>query len=265
MPRRQEPRRSKSAIRVLEMLDYFTAERPQATVMEIARAYGYPQSSTSELMSCLVEMGYLRRDLRARTYRPSARVAMLGSWVHPRLFREGKLFPMMDELARQIAAPVVIGGIVGLRVQTFQTVGRPPAEIGALEADADSLLHSAMGKLLLSTLDRNYVRKLVHRLNAEAEPDHRVRIDDLLAELDQIRGQGFACSAALAAGGAGLCAVLLPQNAADEPLALGAAVTTWDAPSVEALVRAIRTAVAGHLGPMLAHSRSPLRPHAQAS
>ena len=51
MGRALDPKKIKSAQRVLEVLEYFTHDREEATVMDIARAMGYPQSSTSELLS----------------------------------------------------------------------------------------------------------------------------------------------------------------------------------------------------------------------
>src|SRR5262245_9190868 len=123
MARTLDPKKIKSAQRVLEVLEYFNSERQRGTVMDIARTYGYPQSSTSELLSCLVALGYLRLDLRARTYRPSARVAMLGSWVQPDLFRHGAALTLMDELAGDVGATVMLASRVGLAAQVFQVVG----------------------------------------------------------------------------------------------------------------------------------------------
>ena len=101
MFRSLSPKKIKSAERVLEVLRYFNADREEATVMDIAREMGYPQSSTSELLRCLVMLGYLHRDRYARTYRPTARVALLGAWVQPKLFRRGHLLPMLDRLAEE--------------------------------------------------------------------------------------------------------------------------------------------------------------------
>ena len=119
MARALDPKKVKSAQRVLEILEYFNAERQEGTVMDIARSCGYPQSSTSELLSCLVFLGYLRRDLYARTYKPSARVAVLGAWVQPHLFRKGNLLPLIDELAADSQATVVLASTVGVEVMTL--------------------------------------------------------------------------------------------------------------------------------------------------
>jgi DNA-binding IclR family transcriptional regulator len=253
---RLEPKKSKSAARALELFEYFNERRPEATVMEIAREYGYPQSSTSELVNCLVQMGFLRRVRRGRSYRPTARVAMLGSWVHPRLFRHGKLFRLMDELSEQVEAPVALSGLVGLRVCQFHVVGVAEERSSELEPYGASLLRSAMGKLLLSTFDRSHICKLTHRLNADASAQNRIRAEDLIADIEQVRRDGFASSTALVKGDAGVCAILLPQHAADEPLALGVGVAQCDPRGVDFYVKAIRNAVASHLGPVLAHTRT---------
>src|SRR5271166_1357806 len=91
----------KSAERVLQVLEFFDGTHTKATVMEISRQLGYPQSSTSELLRCLVKMGYLNYDRYRRTYEPTARVPLLGAWVQPGLFRHGHLHPMLDEVSRR--------------------------------------------------------------------------------------------------------------------------------------------------------------------
>src|SRR6185312_9132731 len=95
------PKKVKSAERVLEVLRYFNADRQEATVMDIAREMGYPQSSTSELLQCL---------------------ALLGAWVQPRLFRRGHLLPMLDRLAEETGQTVFLASKVGLSIQYIHVV-----------------------------------------------------------------------------------------------------------------------------------------------
>ncbi|MBW8910366.1 MAG: hypothetical protein JF564_00335, partial [Sphingomonas sp.] len=80
-------------------------------------------------------------------------------------------------------------------------------------------LHSPFGTVILSTVPREQVRKLVHRLNAESAPEARVHFEDLIIELDKIRSRGYALSE-LAPGLSGL-AVLLPQRYDAEQLSIG--------------------------------------------
>ena len=73
----------KSAIRVLEILEYFDRRHSEATVTDIARELKYPQSSTSILLQNLTGLGYLQRGSTGKTYVPTTRVTLLGSWLAP--------------------------------------------------------------------------------------------------------------------------------------------------------------------------------------
>jgi DNA-binding IclR family transcriptional regulator len=240
MTKRSEVKRVKSAQRVLEVLEYFTAERQHATVMDIARSMGYPQSSTSELLSCLVSLGYLLTDRRARVYWPSARVALLGAWVSPILFRQGTLLPMMDRLAQQTGAAVVLTSKVDIWAQCLHSVAHglhsvahglhsvahaghhETPQVGAREL----LTKSAAGRLLLSTLEPDHMRKLIHRINAEITPETRLPLDRLLADIHAVSQRKIA--GGRDAEGSGVIAMLLPQAAGAEPLTIGLHCATDD-------------------------------------
>jgi len=252
----------KSAERVLALLGFFNASRREATVMDIVRAYGYPQSSTSELLGCLVELGFLRRDRYKRTYRPTAKVAMLGAWTCPNLFRHGNLFGMMDVLAEETGCSVVLAGTVGVRYEYIHTV----LGTSALQTEDEPgiLTKGPVGRLFLSAYDRSQVRKIVHRLNSEVDEMERVRCDDLLLELDQISKQGFAASACLAEGRGGIIAMRLPQYATDDDLALGLVVgcddTRGSAFHLRALNNAVKSSIEQPVIPIRDHGRTSLRP-----
>ena len=84
-----ESNKAKIAKRVIEVLEFFDEDHPQATVMDIVRRFDRPQSSTSELLSSLVDLGLLHKDPCSRSYSPTPRAAMLfkkvlGSvWIQP--------------------------------------------------------------------------------------------------------------------------------------------------------------------------------------
>lgn len=221
MARSLDPKKIKSARRALEVLEYFQGDRTEATVMDIARSMGYPQSSTSELLSCLVALGYLTRDRSARTYRPTARVAVLGARVQPKLFRAGSLLPTMDELARETGATVVLGNRVGLDIQYIHASSTPEAELRLSEGVTAPMAHSAMGKAVLAAMDRNYVRKLMHRVNAESAPETRVPFETMAQQCDETVTQGYAVAEEF---GGRMVAMLL-SHSGDEGLALGMLLT----------------------------------------
>jgi DNA-binding IclR family transcriptional regulator len=249
MPRSLEAKSIKSAQRVFEVLEYFDQDHPEASVSDISRRYGYPQSSASELLSYMVHLGYLRRGSRGRTFRLSMRVAMLGTWVQPDLIRNGRLLRLMDDLANETGATVVLATNNGVRLRCLHVVRRG---VDAPEqGDCLPPLHTAEGRALLLTSDRELVRKYVHRLNAEAESEQdRIRFEDLAADLD-------ASSARRVDGEGAAFAILIPNTDRGEPLALCARAPAGA--REEAVVRAMRSIVSRTLGLVSVPSAMP--PH----
>src|SRR5271170_3404827 len=113
----RDMRTIKSARRVLEILEYFDRDHRTVTVMDMSRSLAYPQSSTSELLRCLTRLGYLHYNRVRGTYTPTARVALLGSWVEPTLFRGGTVLTALDHLAETVGETVALSTAVNYVVQ----------------------------------------------------------------------------------------------------------------------------------------------------
>jgi IclR family transcriptional regulator, KDG regulon repressor len=218
----KELRTIKSAQRVLEILEYFDRSHRTATVMDLSRALGYPQSSTSELLRCLTRLGYLCYNRYRRTYSPTARVALLGSWVEPALFRGGAVLSALDRIAETIGETVVLSTAANYIVQHLHVVeGKSEHAIVEHAGATIPLLHSPEGMLLLSSFEDAHVRSALHRLNAEeADPDNRVPISEALEEIRQLRQQGWIVDEEGRGDGVGVVSVLLPVRRGTERLAL---------------------------------------------
>lgn len=254
VPSVMREKKIKSADRVLEIFEMFSADRQEVTVMDVARTLNVPQSSTSELLGSLVRRGYLSRDRNARTFRPTARVALLGAWVQPKLFRHGQLLPLMDGLRSVTGETIVLASMVGLGIRHVHVVGDDLP--GSLSPGTEHhALHSPFGVALLSAMYRDNVRKLVHRLNAESDASLHRRFGDVEAQLIHASQRGYV----LGDLGDGLAAVavLLPMRLCEEPLVLG---VTGKADDIHArcdqLVQTLRGAIANRFSP---RSRPDLR------
>lgn len=205
----------KSAHRVLEILEYFDQDRPHATVMDMSRTLNYPQSSTSELLRCLTRLGYLHYNRFRRTYSPTARVALLGAWVKPALFRGGPLLSAIDDLARLTHETVLLSTASNYVVQHLHVIhGDGERAVDAHGGDTRPLLHSPQGRLLLSSYRNDHIRSAVHRLNAdEPDTDKHVRGADVVAELSALRDKGWVIEEGEEGEeGVGCVAVLLPPR-----------------------------------------------------
>ena len=200
----------KSAHRVLEILEYFDQDRRHATVMDMSRTLNYPQSSTSELLRCLTRLGYLHYNRVRRTYSPTARVALLGAWVKPSLFRGGPVLSAIDEIASITGESVLLSSSTNYALQHLHVIhGHSDHAVDVHAGDEFSILHSAQGLLLLSSYSNEGVRSAVHRLNAEEpDPNRHVRVNDLLVEFATVREKGWVIDENR--HGMGCVAVLLP-------------------------------------------------------
>lgn len=217
--------KAKIARRVIEVLEFFDDSNPEATVMDIVRRYDRPQSSTSELLSSLVELGLLYKDPQKRSYRPTARAALLGSSGQPEILRDGRVSQLMDRLVAQTGLSVALVGMVGLDAQVVccrQSISGNRPAVGQLVGGTKSpLSESAAGLLLLSTLDGSRREGLVRRLNAEASEDRKFIPSEMLAEIQTCQDNGHAVGNVGHGTSDRIAAVLLPQPSDGQPLAIG--------------------------------------------
>lgn len=248
-----ESNKARIARRVIEVLEFFDEDHPQATVMDIVRRFDRPQSSTSELLSNLVGLGLLYKDRQTRSYSLTPRAAMLGSAVQPGIIRDGRLVGLMDRLCAQTGLGVGIFGMVGLNVQVYGWCnGKPPLRTanpaGVRSGQQENLTDSAAGLLLLSTVAQPNRDGMIRRLNAEAAPERRFAFADVSARVQQCREQGYAIGVAGFGSIADMCAVLLPGLPENQPLAIGFLYEPSDQINAETLLHSLQDAVARSVG-----------------
>jgi DNA-binding IclR family transcriptional regulator len=217
----------KSAKRVLELFEFFAEQRRPLGVNDIVQGLNYPQSSSSALLKSLTKLGYLDYDRYSRQYMPTLRVAMIGGWVHDRLFSHSSLSAIIDELHVATGGLTVIMGkqndIYAQYIYLVQSI-TPVIPWYVKPGSLRSLCRSAVGKVLLSRKSDVEVQQLVWRTNAE-EPDvqNHVRVSELIKELDAVRQQRYAVSLGALIASAGVIAVEIPTPASQPPMAIGIA------------------------------------------
>lgn len=221
-----ESNKAKFAKRVIEVLEFFDEEHPQATVMDIVRRFDRPQSSTSELLSSLVDLGLLHKDHCSRAYSPTPRAAMLGNAAQPRLVRDGRLVALVDRLSAQTGLGVGVFGMVGLNVQicSWRNGKRPLQTVsdgGLCGGQQDTLTASAIGWLLLSTVPKPRRDGMMRRLNSEAAPDRKFSFTEMAARVQQCREAEYVTGVAGFGSIADATVVLLPGLYEQQPLAIG--------------------------------------------
>lgn len=253
--------KAKTARRIIEVLEYFDEQHQEATVMDIVRRYNRPQSSTSELLATLVELGLLYKGNRSRRYRLTPRAAILGSVAQPEFVRHGTLSMAIDSLTAQYGISMALFGLVGVNTQIFQwSLGsrHEPRDAGQLCNGAlDSLCNSAVGLLLLSTIEQNWRTGILRRLNAEA-PDEEKFIPSQMNQQVQEAGMcGFVNGPVAFGSSAQVAAILLPTEGSNGPIVLGFVYEPSDDIDPSALITSLRSAISRNVVPLLHDASEP--------
>lgn len=213
----------KSAKRVLEIFEFFAQSHTPATVKQLSERLGYPQSSTSQLLKSLVMLGYLRYEPTSRSYRPTLRVMLLGSWVHDEIFGNGSVISLLETLRQEFGHSVIVGMLQGVHVRYVvtlcgETTGLPPFSTGILRP----VCRAAVGKILLAHKRSSEIALIARRANAqESDPACRVDVPALLADIDVCRERGWAESHGKVVEGRNVIAMALPSMPGQPELAIG--------------------------------------------
>lgn len=184
----------KSAERTLALFELFSSQERSLTVGEISRLLEIPQPSVTMLLRNLLALGYLEHDPRARTYSPTIRIALLGSWIHRSFVQERQLEWRLKQLFNAVEETTYIALQNGVNLQYILFL-KPlhPNRFDVQAQSARPLARASAGKALLSLKPDDEVRALVRRYNAETE-EARLKVDlaAVMKEIADIRMQGFA-------------------------------------------------------------------------
>lgn len=236
--------KAKIARRVVEVLEFFDDNHREATVMDIVRRYNRPQSSTSELLSSLVDLGLLYKNAYSRSYSLTPRAALLGTAGQAGPVRDGRLVRLIDRLAAQTGLSVALFGMVGLNAQVIDwRQGARGQQCALLGGTQIPLPQSAAGWLLLSTIQQPRVDGMVRRLIAEAPNDRKFTFAEMSATLHKCRDESHARGpVGFGTKGETLC-VLLPETDPGHPLAVGFVYQNDAGTKVQALLDCLHDAV----------------------
>lgn len=184
----------KSAERTLALFELFTKRQRPLTVGRICAELNIPQASASMLLANLHELGYMSYDREARTFTPTIRVALLGSWINHRFDQAGALTARLRNLQRRVDETVFVGIQNGAHAQYIFTLPRDkPRSMQVVTGHLRLLTGSAVGRALLSLKSDQEILRLTHRCNSEAhEARLRVVPSEFLSVVEEARRKRYA-------------------------------------------------------------------------
>ncbi len=216
-------RQVKSALRVLELLEFFDDMQRELTVMDVVRNLGYPQSSTTELLQTLVSAGFLSFNPNGRTYRPTVRVALLGRSRNSEILLAGPTLRLMERLSELTGETIMLATRNGQFAQYIDIIQATiPKRVHTALGNVRPLARSGTGYALLSTLTDEEVVRIVMRHNAYAADDaQKVGQREVLDIVVQVRARGYAVTRDLVSSGAAVIAAPLPSQDPGPAMVIG--------------------------------------------
>ena len=216
----------KSAERTLALFELFSRRQRPLTVGRIADELAIPQPSASMLLANLREMGYVTYNAVQRTYAPTIRVALLGSWINRQFDKAGSLTATLADLQEEIEETVFIGIQNGAFAQYVSAIHNlHPRAMRAESGQHRLLTGSAVGRVLLSLKPDADILPWLHRCNAEASEERlRIPASAFLAIIHEIREKGYAQTSGDMMPTFGGIAVAVPAPIGLMPMAIGAGV-----------------------------------------
>jgi IclR family acetate operon transcriptional repressor len=229
----------KSSLRTLQLLEYCDSLRRGLTIAELADGLSFPQSSTSTLVQSMINAGYLIVDPTSRRVFPSSRVAALGAWIEPSL-PTADIHALMARLGEKTGLTILLGVPSDLCVRYIHTVpGRHAMRLDIPVGARLPLTEAGMGRLLLSELADTAIKEIWTRARSTLKSDgaRGIRaseianrwnenpvvspLDEILAEVAEIRRSGYALSLGRVTLGAGILCVPMPRRPLEQPIGLG--------------------------------------------
>jgi IclR family KDG regulon transcriptional repressor len=184
--------RVKSADRVMSVLDLVAASG-SLSFTAIVERLGLPKSSAHALLRTMEDRDYLTLDPQAREYRLGSRIWELAQAHHGIEDLRSVIKPLMDGVMERTGETVQLARLEGTDAVYLELSESPHAMKLTSRVGARLPAHaSAIGKSLLASLEPDEARR---RLAAVDLPRLTPRTiadpDELLAELERVRRQGY--------------------------------------------------------------------------
>ncbi len=213
----------KSAGRAMRILEILDAAGKDLRVSEIAAAVGIPQSSASLLIKSLRTLGFLDFDPDSRTYRPSVRVAMLGTWVLGNPTGTADVLNAMRRVHEETGQTVALVVQQGLRAQYVNVIESTEILRMIINPGVSRPIHmTATGIVMLARKSDDEIKRILNHANAiNTDPRHKAVGRDVFEKVNQARKDGFFLSDGIYTPNAGMLAVYLDLGANSRPMALG--------------------------------------------
>lgn len=176
----------------LAVIETFTADRPRQSIAEVAAASGLDRATARRCLLTLAHHGYADWDGKFFTLTP--RVLRLGTACLATMPLPQIVQPLLDDLSDRIGQSTSVSILDGAEiVYVARAAQKKVMSVGLMPGSRLPAHCTSMGRVLLAHLPEADVQALLASHPPVARtPQTLTRPDDILAQIAQVRGQGYA-------------------------------------------------------------------------
>ena len=243
----------KQAAYVLDLLEFFAATQRPASLAEIAKHFGWPRSSTFNLLGTLTARGFLYEPRAKAGYYPAPVWAALVNQIEAAQPIPKGMHALLEGLVQETGETAVLAAASGAFALFVETVESPSSVRYAAPVGKRVPLHvTATGRALLSQMSADERASILKKTAFERFTQTTLMsADEVEAEIQRSRERGwFQGNAEYSQD---LSGVALPFEVADRRFALLVAGPSF---RVSANLEALSKVMRGRLGRYIAeHAR----------
>lgn len=204
---KEDNRRLQTVDRALQVLEQFTAARPEWTLTELSRALSLHKTVVFRILGSLEGRGFLVHDPLTKRYRLGTKIIELGGAAMANIDIRRVAQPLLHDLAHQTHESVILGVPRGDEVVCVDKVDSPEGvKLVFHVGERTSLHHGPSGKLILAHLPPAQLDEYLFR-TARHGNDALPLSTALKEELEEIRRDGYAYTEGeVVSGGAAVAA-----------------------------------------------------------
>jgi IclR family KDG regulon transcriptional repressor len=180
--------------RTLDIIELLATKPDGLGVTDIGQALSLHKSTVHRLISALARRGYIEKDIRTGMYRIGLKFVEISSLLLNHIELKTEALPYMRRLAGQLGQTVHLAIRDGTEIVYIEKVDslqslRMYSHIGK----RIPAYCSALGKVLLSGIDRDVLLKTVSGIEMTARtPNTITNRDELIRQVDMVRSVGWA-------------------------------------------------------------------------
>ena len=183
-----------AAARALSVFEVFAREKREMTNVELAQQLDLPESSCSDLVSTLIEIGYLARSVKTRRLYPTGRLFSIATEIDENVGITARLAEACEMLRNKTSESALCGSLhKGVVIVRAFAPGHEALRYSSARGDRLSLHVSAMGKAILSLLPAADVERELTRMPWPRMASNTLTHPlDLIKQVEFFRQQGWA-------------------------------------------------------------------------